>query len=144
MAVYQELVNEYGVEVIQADIHAHIRQICLDFLKSAVWGFPMVLLVMALAVFITRLAVIVFATLFLRRCRNCKKLFAMQKAEKYVTKTETISMLVELKKRNNYGQVYGTDEQYIPGTRTTYETVYRCKYCGHEETVTQYKDEKNI
>lgn len=141
---YQELINEYGVEAVQADTHAHIRQICLSFLKGMVWAFPGVLLLISLLVLITRLLIISFANLFLRRCRSCKKLFAMQKVGKYVVKKETISMLAELKRRDKDGQVYGTDEQYIPGTRTTYETLYRCKYCGREETLTRYRDEKNI
>lgn len=141
---YQELIKEYGAEVINAEIHAEIRQRCIRLLGDVFRDFPMVLFLTTLIILITRLLAIIFANLFLRRCRSCKKIFAMQKIGKYVIKTETISMLAELKKRDNYGRVYGTDEQYIPGTRTTYETLYRCKYCGHEETVTQYRDEKNI
>ena len=68
----------------------------------------------------------------LGRCPKCQKLRAMKLYSKDLMGTEDISVLVELKDKNKFGDVTGTHEQYIPGERKHYELRYRCKYCGHE------------
>ena len=55
-----------------------------------------------------------------------------------------ISVLTEVKKRNKDGEVIGTTEQYIPGTRTFYRETYKCKGCGEISYGTYSKDRKNL
>lgn len=57
-----------------------------------------------------------------------------------VISQEDVSVLKEMKIRNNQRNETGTVEQYIPGVKTTYKEYYTCKYCG--KTSTQVRTEK--
>jgi len=73
---------------------------------------------------------------FNNRCSECKKWGAMRRVDSQLLRTETISVLVETKRRNLDGNVVGSQDQYIPGTRKVYSDTYQCKFCG-----AQYKRE---
>lgn len=78
------------------------------------------------------------------RCPGCRKWFALKKTGKECVSTEQISVLTEVKNRNNNRDVIGTSEQYIPGTRNHYKIHYVCKNCGCKTYSTCTKDSKNI
>lgn len=69
----------------------------------------------------------------LGRCKSCKKLFALKKIQTNLINVADISIKKELKRRNSNGEVIGTSEQYIPGTKKTYETIHQCKHCKHKQ-----------
>jgi len=69
-----------------------------------------------------------------KHCKNCKKWFAFTKRDTALTRMEKIYTVVENKVRPIYSRdVTEIREQHIPGTRKTYETTYKCKYCGAEK-----------
>ena len=78
------------------------------------------------------------------KCPHCKKRFGLVKISEEITRTEDISVLTEVKNRNKNGEVIGTTEQYIPGTRTFYRETYKCKGCGEISYGTYSKDRKNL
>ena len=78
------------------------------------------------------------------KCSNCKKLYAMIEEKSTLVNSEQISIKVELKNKDTYGEVTGTREQYIPGTRKHYDCIYKCKFCGFEQTIREKVDRKNI
>lgn len=67
---------------------------------------------------------------FLRRCRNCKMLFMLKRTETKQSSSENISVKVEVERRDLDGNVVGTQDQWIPGTRIWYRKKFRCKACG--------------
>lgn len=118
------LIKEYGLRTILSDF---LRLFCNSFKDVTITAFVLLLIVtmifMHVKLLINNLA---------RRCKNCKKYFAIQKASTVVIGKEKISVLMKLEDRYEDGSYKGSHEQYIPGTRTTYKVIYRCKYCGHE------------
>ena len=84
--------------------------------------------------------IIYFSLGAMYKCPTCKKRFALKRIEKELDRSERISILQEVKTRNRNGNVVGTQEQYIPGTRRTYEIHYVCKNCG-EDCYRQYEKE---
>lgn len=78
------------------------------------------------------------------RCKGCKKNWVMKLIKTDLISKEDISILAELKKRNSSGEVVGTSEQYIPGTRSKYRSIYECRRCGHQEVRTYKVDKKRI
>ena len=79
-----------------------------------------------------------------RRCSTCKKWFALRWDRNELIKSEDISILAELKTKNKMGEVIGTQEQYVPGTRKTYNKIYRCRKCGAVSYKTYSEDTKNV
>jgi hypothetical protein len=77
------------------------------------------------------------------RCKQCKKNWALKKIEQRLVGKDSISVLRELKNRNRDGEVIGTSEQYVPGTRYIYAYIYKCKFCGSTETRTHSEDKIN-
>ena len=70
------------------------------------------------------------------RCGKCKKLLAMKKHETKLVGSSDIHIKTELQNRSAYdGRVISTSEQYIPGTRYDYETIFVCKNCKATKTV---------
>lgn len=67
-----------------------------------------------------------------RKCPSCKKLFGLQEENTEVVNKEKVSVPVQTKMRNNNGEVFGTQEQYVPGERITYRVNYKCKECGEK------------
>ena len=81
---------------------------------------------------------------YLGKCNSCGKIFAMKKTNTKLAKKEDISVLVELKEKDEVGRVTGTKEEYIPGERRFYKTTYKCKYCNYKSTKTTTKDIKKV
>lgn len=80
----------------------------------------------------------------LYRCEECNKFDAMQKEKSTFIKSEEISIKAETNIRDWRGRIVGTGEQYIPGTRSYYNDLYICKFCGAEKYIRRTYDEKHI
>lgn len=78
------------------------------------------------------------------RCTKCKGMFTLRYKWTDHIEKQNISMKAETKTYNKVGEVIGTQEQYIPGTRNTYQDCYICKKCGNETYYTYKVDRKNI
>ena len=78
------------------------------------------------------------------QCPNCKKIFALKKIKSELAKKEDISILVELKDKDEYGKITKTREEYIPGERKFYNDVYICKHCNEKTIKHRTKDIKKI
>lgn len=63
-----------------------------------------------------------------KRCPFCKKRHALKLVKSEVISQEDVSVLKEMKIRNNQRNETGSVEQYIPGVKTTYKEYYTCKY----------------
>ncbi|MGM9961666.1 MAG: hypothetical protein ACI319_01220 [Holdemanella porci] len=68
----------------------------------------------------------------------------MKKNNVKIVAQEDISVLVETKRRDSQRNIIGTDEQYIPGLKTTYREYYTCKYCGKTCWYTREKREPKL
>ena len=93
---------------------------------------------------IVLLIVVFLKRLWFYRCKNCKKLWGLQKKSSFLAKTEEISVAMTTKRRNNAGEVIGEDEQYVPGKRYHYATPYVCKYCGKGIDIIRVRDKASI
>jgi hypothetical protein len=78
------------------------------------------------------------------RCISCNKLFAIKKVKTNLINVADISIKKELKQRNSNGEVIGTSEQYIPGTKKTYEIIHQCKYCKQRQVSRYSQKFENI
>ena len=78
------------------------------------------------------------------KCHACKRWNALKLLKTEILKQEKISVLVELKQRNMNREVTGTQDQYIPGKRKTYQDTYQCKYCGNLEIRTHTEDSASV
>lgn len=78
------------------------------------------------------------------KCPHCKKWFSLKKTATLKVGEKNISMPTEVKHRNAYGEVTGTSEQYIPGTRRTFCETYLCKECGEKSYRSYTRDSKNV
>ncbi len=67
-------------------------------------------------------------------CPSCKRILALKKTKEEVVGKEDITVLTETKMKDNHRNVVGTNEQYVPGIKTTYREYYTCKYCGKTYT----------
>ena len=65
------------------------------------------------------------------KCDSCRKLFAMKKVQTDVINSRGINIKTELNQKDLNGEVVGTIEQFVQGTREFYETTYECKHCGN-------------
>lgn len=77
-------------------------------------------------------------------CPNCGKFFSMEKTSREVVNSEQISIKQTLNQKNRNGDVIGTTEQYIPGTRETVKTVKTCKHCGGSLTSHKTSQHANV
>lgn len=78
-----------------------------------------------------------------RKCAECKQWFALRVTGDTLMKCEDIQILTEVKRKDNFGHVVGTQEQYVPGTRKIYHKNFICRKCGATSFRTYSKDEKN-
>lgn len=75
------------------------------------------------------------------RCPRCKRRFALEYQTDSVTGTEKIKLPKDQEIKNRYGEKTGMFVQTsVDGTRTSYDKVYRCKFCGHKVYRSYYKD----
>ncbi len=90
---------------------------------SAIFFACVILLLLAFLVFY-------FGIGSLSKCRKCKGKFCVKYISYEVVKKEQISIKKFLDNYDRAGNVIGTSETYIPGTRYTDKNKYRCKKCG--------------
>lgn len=103
--------------------------------------YPLYQMIFFVAVIIFLAFLIIYFSLgAMYKCPTCKKRFVLKRIEENLVSSERISILQEVKTRNRNGNVVGTQEQYIPGTRRIYEIHYVCKNCG-EDCYRQYEKE---
>lgn len=74
------------------------------------------------------------------KCPSCNKRFCLKKESTDIIDKETISIPVENVIKDTSGNVIGTQEQYAPGRRITYQVNYVCKKCGAQSFTTYQKD----
>lgn len=75
-------------------------------------------------------------------CDNCKKEYAMEVYDTKFLRSESIS----IRKEEWITDVYGKQHKnafYVPGTRSYYKDLRRCKYCGYEDYVQYSEDSEN-
>lgn len=77
-------------------------------------------------------------------CGQCNKHRAVKLINTCVISKEDISILVELETKNMQSEVISTTEQYIPGTRTEYEDIYKCKYWVYIQKETRTVERKKV
>ena len=92
---------------------------------------------------------VILVVMFLRklwfyRCKNCGKLWGLKKKNSFISRTEDISVMMTVKRRNSMGNVIGEKEQYVPGKRRHYVTPYVCKYCGNVKEIIKIRDEASV
>lgn len=76
-------------------------------------------------------------------CPVCKKGHSLKRIDTFVLSERNISIRKELENRDyNTGKVISKQEQYVPGTETSYRITYVCKYCG--EQCIKRKTEKSV
>ena len=91
--------------------------------------------------FFTSITIVVFTPGFKTRCPRCKRLWAIKYYTKNVTGTQKIKMTARREIKNDRGieTTYYIDMP-VDGTRTSYDEVYRCKYCAHKIYHSFYED----
>ena len=65
-------------------------------------------------------------------CESCKKNGALVEQNRVEIRREKCSKMEEHKTRNAKGEITGSREVRVYGTKITYSVTYRCKYCGYE------------
>jgi len=78
------------------------------------------------------------------QCPRCGKLYSYKKITTEKIKEKNISVKVINQEKDRVGNIIGTIEQHIPGTRHIYKDTYQCSRCGCIESFTFSKDEKNV
>ncbi len=68
-----------------------------------------------------------------RKCKHCKKWFAMKMQKKTVVRKDEIKILERLYKPGPKGELQPAHDHFAPGERLYYDVRYICKYCGAEE-----------
>lgn len=78
------------------------------------------------------------------QCPYCKKYFALKELDTEAVGSADVSVKVTTERRDNAGNVVGTQDQYVPGKRITYQRNYLCKKCGESSCGTFTKDKATI
>ena len=123
-----------GKIVISIVTHSEIQSVNQDFLNP-IMAFGWVVLII-LSIWMWKR--------WNAKCHVCKRWNALKLLKTEILKQEKISVLVELKQRNLNREVTGTQDQYIPGKRKTYQDTYQCKYCGNLEIRTHTEDSASV
>ncbi len=120
-----------------------IKTLVLLFITFCI--FPLVILCMENIILgiIALAALIVYALFFMPRCKNCKGIFCLEKGKKEFMSQSTISIMTKTNNYDNNGNVIGTSDTYVPGTRYTYQTEYICKICGKKDYKLSFNEHKN-
>lgn len=88
---------------------------------------------------------IVRLALVFRKCPYCQQPYSLRKVCTKEVGSEAISVKKDIVMKNKYGDETGTSEQYIPGTRSYYATVYVCQHCaGVVQSETRSKVKANL
>lgn len=93
--------------------------------------------VITLILVVVVLLIILYAIIYYwygkdHKCPACNKRFCLKKEGKEIIGREAVSVRVETNTKNRNGEVIGTQEQYVPGERITYQVNYVCKKCGEQ------------
>lgn len=129
-----------GSEYYRDDVEQQVRD-----MKRTVNQYVLLVQVLPVVVTVGSVYLIFLISTWSYRCRECKKLNAMKKTKTRLISSGDIHVKMELKNRSAYdGRVLSTSEQYVPGKRTNYETVYTCKYCGAEKSIYRTSEHANL
>lgn len=79
---------------------------------------------------------------YLTECPRCKNWGAMYEVKREEDGKQRISITKKSQIKNTRGEVIGTEEYSVPGIRTFYLCLDRCKECGYERIVTRVEDEE--
>lgn len=81
-------------------------------------------------------------------CPCCKKGYSLKKTDTFVIDERDISVIRQEKtiQYNNQNEeiAHSVTNRYVPGTETTYEVNYVCKYCGYTCRKTNIKKTANV
>ena len=91
--------------------------------------------------FIIIVVVLVIVAIFSTRCPKCKKFFAMKEIERNLISEEKISKMENHKTYNKKGEVTGSHDVRVYGTRKTYDVKYVCKKCGDTKIERKTRDD---
>ena len=78
------------------------------------------------------------------KCPKCKKWFSLEDMGTELVGKKDINVKVEGNTYNRNGEVIGTQEQYVPGTRKIYHQNFKCKKCGNRCYSTFSKSNANL
>lgn len=101
------------------------------------------LIVVTLILTVISRAILWVLGLKLWKCPHCKKKFVFKELYTRRTSQKPISIKVINDDKNSVGKVVRTSEQYVPGTRSYYETIHKCKKCEYEKHSHYSRDEIN-
>lgn len=88
---------------------------------------------------------VVIAVIALKgRCSSCGKIFALKRIGEQSIHKENIFVPIKNETKDEAGKVVATTTQYVPGTRETYDVIYKCKYCGCETRKRKTRDTANL
>ena len=107
----------------------------VEFMKDYIGGILETTLTIFIVLYLSVKAIELVVDMLLDtlgRCYSCNKLFAMKKVRTTTLESTSISIKTELKQKNLNGEVVGTIEQFVPGTREVYEITYQCKFCNEK------------
>lgn len=83
---------------------------------------------------------VIIANIQQKKCPHCKMRNALEETDRQCIKTEKVSKIEELKRRDKNGNVIGTRESRVYGTRQTYQITYVCKFCHNTCVRSETKD----
>lgn len=66
------------------------------------------------------------------KCPFCNHRFCLVKTGEEIINKEYISVSINTNTKNKYGDIIGTQEQYVPGERITYRINKICTKCKQE------------
>ena len=112
----------------------------------------LVLIPLVLGILETKAGAVVFIVIIViiaiialkRRCSSCGKIFALKRIGEQSIHKENISVPIKNETKDEAGKVVSTTTQYVPGTRETYDVIYKCKYCGCETRKRKTRDTANL
>ncbi|MCI6547198.1 MAG: hypothetical protein MR415_00935 [Coriobacteriaceae bacterium] len=131
--------NAFGPNSLAAIPLQHVLGVMIGGILCGVWGLLLPMFVISLVC-----VPVHFVLMVTRWCPNCGKFFGLRVTDRKVVDSQAISMKKTLEIKNARGEVIGTNEQYIPGTRETTQTVKTCKYCGAEVENYRTSDHENV
>lgn len=80
-----------------------------------------------------------------KRCKKCKKLFALKKGDTRLVDRKPAYIKIINKTFSKYsGEVTHESEQTILGTEYYYRTTYTCKYCGAKRYLNSSEQTKEL
>lgn len=78
----------------------------------------------------------------IRKCPECKKLFALSKGQTTEIAREDTRVVESLTQPHLKGELHQMATYHVAGERITYATEYVCRYCGKTQIVETSKVNK--